>query len=64
MAKTNRRPSDKFERKARLAQRPQREDNQDWKRAPSGFEYVGEDDDDFDNGVADDYPPAGIRRAL
>jgi hypothetical protein len=27
VAKTNRKPSDKFERKARLAQRPQREDN-------------------------------------
>lgn len=37
MAKTNRRPSDKFERKQKLAQRPQREvagfNDQDWLRA-------------------------------
>lgn len=30
MAKTNRRPSDKFERKQRLAQRPQRQFNDDF----------------------------------
>ena len=43
MAKTNRRPSDKFERKARLAQRPQREDDfndHDWLRAMDAAQDV------------------------
>lgn len=50
MAKTNRRPVDKFERKQRLAQRPQRRD-EDFQ--PMNLHRFERDEDDGD--IVEDY---------